>query len=265
MTIQSTINISSYYNLEEDNEESDPNSYPKVGTHNSDGSKIKLTDTDTTNINYPRKSLINRLIPDIIPVAIPPIDQTIAKDDIGSGNTLHVRHTIISKDIVTDTAHNEAHVFRTLVDVSQNGTDGTTPQEDNIYIGSTKLSSPVWIGGSTTSSPSRIASQYIISPMGYIGPQWIRESQPLDTSINGIYSKYRDSAPIWSKVICYKFTDKSRSNVNLRCRMNLMHDAVLTKSTNFMNLGLSSVHTSDKFGSVFIPTNIIGTPMDGSN
>ena len=47
--------------------------------------------------------------------------------------------------------------------------------------------------------------------------------------------------------------------------MNLTHDAVLIKRSNFMNTGLSSVHTLDELGSVFIPTTKIGTPMDGSN
>ena len=47
--------------------------------------------------------------------------------------------------------------------------------------------------------------------------------------------------------------------------MNLLCDAVLTKSPNFINLGISSVRTSDELGSVFIPTTRIGRPMDGSN
>ena len=36
--------------------------------------------------------------------------------------------------------------------------------------------------------------------------------------------------------------------------MNLMRDAVLNESTDFMNLELSSIHTSDELRSVFIPT-----------
>ena len=79
LTIQLTINDSTYYNLEEDDAESDPNSDAKVATHTSDGKKIKVTDTETTNGNSPHKLLINRLIPDIIPVVIPPIDQTITE------------------------------------------------------------------------------------------------------------------------------------------------------------------------------------------
>ena len=44
-----------------------------------------------------------------------------------------------------------------------------------------------------------------------------------------------------------------------------MRDTDLTKSPNFVNLGLSSIHTSDELWSVFILTTRIGTPADGSN
>ena len=91
LTIQSTINDSAYYDSEEDDAKRDPNRYPKVDTHTSDGKKRKVTDTDTNNGNSPRKLLINRLIPEIVPVSIPPIDQTIAEDAAGSGETLNAR------------------------------------------------------------------------------------------------------------------------------------------------------------------------------
>ena len=47
--------------------------------------------------------------------------------------------------------------------------------------------------------------------------------------------------------------------------MNFTRNAVLAGSPNFMNLGLSSVHTSDELGSIFIPTTRIGTLTYGSN
>ena len=76
--IQSTINDSAYNDSEESDAESDPNSNPKVANNTSGGKKRKVTDADTTNRNSPRKLLISRLIPEIIPVSIPPTDQTIA-------------------------------------------------------------------------------------------------------------------------------------------------------------------------------------------
>ena len=85
------------------------------------------------------------------------------------------------------------------------------------------------------------------------------------TYINEIYDKHRDPAPTWSKVIGRKFSGKSSAYVNSRYWINLTRDAVLTKSPNFMNLGLSSVHTSDELGFVFIPTTIIGRPTDAFN
>ena len=52
LTIQSTINDYEYYNSEEDDAESNPNSDPKVATHTSDGKKGKVADIDTTNGNF---------------------------------------------------------------------------------------------------------------------------------------------------------------------------------------------------------------------
>ena len=209
-----------------------------VATHTSDRKKRKVTDTNTTNENYPRKLLTNWLIPEIIPVAILPIDQTIAEDAAGNIETLHALHKIISKEIVTDVACSAARFLRTPVDVSWIGTDRTTPWDKNTAIDSTRLASPVWIGGSTTGYPSRNGRQYIISPRVPIGTQCSRDAQTLDTYINGIYSKDRNPAPTWSKAIGCKFTDESSADVNLRSRMNLTRDAVITESPNFVNLGL---------------------------
>ena len=62
LTLQSTINDSTNYRSEEDDAESDPNRNQKVATNTSDGNKIKLTDTDTTNGNPPPK-IIHQLDP----------------------------------------------------------------------------------------------------------------------------------------------------------------------------------------------------------
>ena len=117
LTLQSTINDSADDHSNKNVAKSDPKSDPLVATHTSDGKKRKVTDTDTTNRNSPHKLLINRLIPDIIPDAIPPVDQTVAEDATGSGETLHAHCMILSKEIVTDAAHSAVHVFRTPADV----------------------------------------------------------------------------------------------------------------------------------------------------
>ena len=52
--------------------------------------------------------------------------------------------------------------------------------------------------------------------------------------------------------------------MNSRCQINLTRDAVITKSPNFVNLGISSVHTSDGLGYAFIPNTRIRRPKYGS-
>ena len=97
-TLQLKTNDYAYHTSEEDDTENDPSSNPKVATHTSEGNKIKYTDTDTTNRNSLRKVLINRLIPEMIHVFIPPIDQT-NTDGVGaSEGTLHMCCTILSHE-----------------------------------------------------------------------------------------------------------------------------------------------------------------------
>ena len=114
------------------------------------------------------------------------IDHTIAEDYAGSGETLHARNKIRSKEIVTDAAHIATRVFRTPVDVNQHGTDRKTIWDGNTNIGSNRLAYPVWICGSTTGYPRRTGIQDIISSRGSIGPHLSRDAQLLETSINGI-------------------------------------------------------------------------------
>ena len=110
-----------------------------------------------------------------------------------------------------------------------------------------------------------MGSQDIDSPRGSIGPEEVRNDQSFDTSINGFSTEHRDPAPSFSKVISRKLYEKSRSDVYLHCLMNFTHDAVLIKSLNFMNLGISSVHALDALGSFSILASRIGSSGNGSN
>ena len=109
---QSTINDYKYYDLEENDAESDLNRNPKVSTHTSNRKKRKVTDTDTTNRNYPHKLLINRINPEITSVVIPPIYPLTVDGVAASGGNLHVRRTIISMEIVTNMARSAAQIFQ---------------------------------------------------------------------------------------------------------------------------------------------------------
>ena len=188
------------------------------------------------------------------------------KDEVAAcGGILHPRGTILSKEVVTDEAHSAARVFKYPPVVNWNYTDMKTPWDVNTVITPPILTTPVRIGAGPSVSPTNIRSQDNKSPRRSIGPQEVRNAQPFDTSINGISAKHRDLDTTWIKVISRKLSDKSSSDIYLRFQMNLVRDTVLTESPNFMNLGLSSVHTSDELGYIFIPTTIIGRPMIGSN
>ena len=104
LTLQSKINDSAYYNSDKDDAEIDPKSDQLVATNTSDRKKRKVTDTDTTGRNSPHKLLINRLIPEIIPIKIPSINPPIADGVAASGETLHARQKITSEEIVTNLA-----------------------------------------------------------------------------------------------------------------------------------------------------------------
>ena len=215
--------------------------------------KRKYIDTDTNNVNYIHKSLINKLISDIIPIVIPLIDKTTADRVAASVETFHAHLTLLSKNILTDAACSAARVFRTPVEVNHNDTYRNTPRNGKTSVRSTRLTYPVRIGGSTTIYPTRTEIQEIISPRGSINPPEVRDAQPLDTSINGIYTKNKYPAPTCNKVIGRKFSNNSSTNVYSLCRMNLTRDTVLTESPNFMNIGLLSVHTLDELGSLLSP------------
>ena len=127
------------------------------------------------------------------------------------------------------------------------------------------LTIPVCVGAESSVSPTSMGIQQIGITSGSLGPQEVRDAQTLDTSINGISGEHREPAQSFSNLISCKLSNGSRAYIYSLCRMNLTHDAVLTKSPNFVNLGLSSVHTSDELRSVFVPTTIIGNPTDGYN
>ena len=110
LAIQSTISDSAYYDSEEHDVVSKRKSDSLVDTHTSYGNEIKITDTDTTNVNSPHKLILNRISPKIIPGTIRLIDQTITEDVVGTRETLDARQTVLSEDIATDTAPSGAHI-----------------------------------------------------------------------------------------------------------------------------------------------------------
>ena len=146
LILEPTINDSAYYHSEKNDAESDPKSDQVVATHTSDQNERKVTDTDTTNTNYLYTLLINRLIPEIIPVAIPPINQTTVDGVAASGGTLHEVRTILSKENVTGSACSAARVFKDPPVVNWKETYRTIPRDGNTVRMTHILTTPVRIG-----------------------------------------------------------------------------------------------------------------------
>ena len=194
LTLQSTINDSTYYHSEKNNAKSDPISDQVVATHTSDvRGKKKLTDTDTSNKNSQPKLLINRLIPRIIPVFIPPINQTTADRVSASGGNWHAVNTILSKGDYQGRCAQCCAFFKDPPVVKWKGTDSMVLQtRDTAVTPPPRLTTPVWIGDGPSVSLTSISNQDIESPMCYVVTQEVRNAKPFDTSINRIYVKHRD-------------------------------------------------------------------------
>ena len=129
-----------------------------VATHISDRKKRKVTDTDTTNVNYPQKLLINRLIPDIVPFIVllaPQISDGVA----ASIGTFHAHQRISSNEIVTDAARSAARVFKDPTVVNWIDTGGTIPQDGNTVGMPLRLTTPVLIGAGPSVSPTSMGGE----------------------------------------------------------------------------------------------------------
>ena len=196
-TIDSTINDSAYYDSDKDDAENDSKSDPLVAAHTSDGNKIKVADTVTTNRNSPQKLLINRTLLMIVLLIYPRISDRVA----AVIETMYARQTPALKVIAMDMMRSGARVFWTPADVSRHDTDRTTPRDSNTSISSPRFNSPVFIGGDTTVSPTRTEIQEIGIPKGPTGSVEVRNTQPFNTSINGYSSENGDTKLTFSKLI----------------------------------------------------------------
>ena len=149
------------------------------------------------------------------------------------------------EEIVADAAHSGAHIFRTPTKVSKTGREGTTPWDKKTAVATARLTSPVQSYHSTTDFPSRNRNQEIINLIRTVSLQWIRNAEKLKTSINGFFAEDRFLTPNFSKVVGCKFTDESSVDVNSCCGTNFRSNAVFIPNTNFINLGITSINTTN--------------------
>ena len=120
LTIQSIINNSAYYDLEEDDAESDPNSDPKVDTH-------------TANRNSPQKSLTNREIPAIIQGVIPLVNQTTSGGVATSRRGIRAVCAVLRKEIFAGAMRSTAGFLKDPNVINWKDTIGTIPVDRNTF------------------------------------------------------------------------------------------------------------------------------------
>ena len=119
---------------------------------------------------------------------------------------MHAVRMVLSKEIGTDATCSAARVFKEPPVVNWKDTGGTIPRDRNTYVMPPRENNPFRIGTGPFVYPTRLESQDIGCPRRSIGPQEVRNAEPLDTSMNGISSEHRDPVPTWIKVIGIKFS-----------------------------------------------------------
>ena len=265
LKLQSTINNYKDDHLHKNIAEINPKSNPLVSTCTREGNKIKITDTDTTNRNYPQKLLTNREIPAIVQGVIPPVNQTTADGVATSGWTFHAVRAVLHKDIVPSVTCSAAVALKYPLVVNWKDTSGKIPVDRNTVRMPPRTTTQVRTGTGSSVPTIIIGSQKIECPRRSIIPQEVMNNKPLDSYINRNPAIHRDPTPSWSKIISSKrFTNES-DDVYAHGRMTFRSDTVLSESPNFMNFGLSSVNTTNELWSGFITTTRIGRPAYGSN
>ena len=144
-------------------------------------------------------------------------------------------------------------------------TSGKIPIDRNTVIITPRINTQFHTVTGPSVPPISIQSQKIEGPRRSVIPQEVRNSEPLDSSINLFPAKHRYPTPGWSNKIGSKTVTNKSADVYAHSQMNFGSDTVLSKSPNFMNFGLSSVNTTDELGSVFVLTTRVERSTNGSN
>ena len=182
-----------------------------------------------------------------------------------SRGALHAVHTFLHKEIVTGTTRSTAGVLTDPLVINWKDASGPIPIDKNTFGIPPKTTTQFLIGTGPSAPPISIGIQKIEGPRWSIIPQNARNVDPLDAYINRFPYKHRDPTPIWSKIISSKVITDEIADVYARSPVDFGSDTVLSKNPNFINFGLSPVNTTDKLGSVIIPTTRVGKPVNGYN
>ena len=128
-------------------------------------------------------------------------------------------------------ASGDAWTSRTPRRVSRTGVNGIPPGRIENCIGVVETSSPDLIVIIGTATPCGLnLSQDVGDIQQSTFPGLVRQSQKLDTVVDGKFSDNHGETSIFSMVLCDKFPDSSSQDIYMRCRMNLTADPVQTQT-----------------------------------
>ena len=106
-----------------------------------------------------------------------------------------------------------------------------------------EISYPVLVGIVVTTAPCGInMSQEVGNKQKSTSPGLVRQPPNLDAVVDGKFPDDMDSASIFSKVIGDKLSYGSFGGLYMSCRMSFAADPVQTKTSEFMDLGFSTIN-----------------------
>ena len=108
-------------------------------------------------------------------------------------------------------------------------------------------------------------SQEVGNKQKSTSPGLVRQPPNLDAVVDGKFPDDMDSASIFSKVIGEKLSYGSFGGLYMSCRMSFAADPVQTKTSEFMDLGFSTINALYEGSGISTPTTIIQKPMDGAH
>ena len=214
-----------------------PASDMKVGTHNIDRNKRKVT--NTSNRDLQQKLLSNRTLPIINTTIDPRINDKVATSG-ASPYKLKMTHTM---EVIMDTAYSNAQILWTLRSVSWMGGDNTTPGNCNVAVRSPWDNSPIFIEDIGFPPTRRHSGNLeILNKRQSTSPSINRNTQIFDAYVDGKLANDGDSMSIFSRLLGRELFHSPSADIFLRCRMDFKSNAIRTKATNFMDLGLPDVN-----------------------
>ena len=180
--------------------------------------------------------------------------------------TPHDLTTPTTKGVILDAVRSSARVLRNPCCVSRTSRDGTTPRDGDVMASPPRDNGPVLIGGTTVYPEcGTMGGLEILNKHGSTSYVEIRDTQKLDTSIDGNLAEDGDYTTIIRNVIGRELSNDSTTDIYLRCTVEFTSKIVGNKEPNFVHLGLPAFNASDELNPFGNLTTRFRRPTNGSH